>query len=93
MPAVLQLLTIVLIFSFESNAVLAVVVTHTPRIALASQTGDGGVGFGVGVGGVVPPPFVPDLAQLILKDINMAIITIRKQLYREKIRLFCMYLR
>jgi hypothetical protein len=92
MPAVLQLLTIVLIFSLESNAVLAVVVTHTPRIALASQTGDGGVGVGVGVGGVVPPPFVPDLPQLMQKDNKMARITIRKGLYREKIRLFCMYL-
>jgi hypothetical protein len=90
MPAVLQLLTIVLIFSLESNAVLAVVVTQTPRIALGSQTGAGGVG--VGVGGVVPPPVVPDLAQLMQKDSNMARITIRKGLYREKIRLFCMYL-
>jgi hypothetical protein len=93
MPAVLQLLTMVLIFSLESNAVLAVVVTHTPRIALASQTGVGGVGVGVGVGGVVPPPFVPDLPQLMQKDNKMARITIRKGLYREKIRLFCMYLR
>jgi hypothetical protein len=92
MPAVLQLLTIVLIFSLESNAVLAVVVTQTPRIALGSQTGAGGVGVGVGVGGVVPPPVVPDLAQLMQKDSNMARITIRKQLYREKIRLFCMNL-
>ena len=86
MPAVLQLLTIVLMFSLESKAVLAVVVTHTPRMALGSQTGRVGVGVGV----VVPPPFEPDFAQLMQKDNNMARITIRKGLYRKKIRLFCM---
>jgi hypothetical protein len=39
----------VLIFSLLSKAVLAVVVTHTPRIALGSQAGTGVTGVGVGV--------------------------------------------
>lgn len=63
MPAFLQFATVCAILSLESNAVLAVVVTHTPRQAFASQTGVMGVGLGVGVGvvlllfvlSVVPP--------------------------------------
>ena len=57
MPASLQLDIICLILALLSNAVLAVVVTQTPRMALASQTGTG-LGFGLGFGGVgVEPPF------------------------------------
>ena len=57
MPASLQLDIICLMLSLLSNAVLAVVVTQTPRMALASQTATG-LGFGLGFGGVgVEPPF------------------------------------
>lgn len=63
MPAFLQLATVCAILSLVSNAVLAVVVTQTPRHAFASHTGVMGVGVGVGVGvvlllfvlSVVPP--------------------------------------
>ena len=47
MPAFLQLATVCAMLSFESNAVLAVVVTQTPRQAFASHTGVMGVGVGV----------------------------------------------
>ena len=57
MPAFLQLSTVCKILSLLSNAVLAVVVIHTPLMALTSQTGEGG---GLG-GGVVPPVPVPAL--------------------------------
>lgn len=60
MPASLQLATICWILVRESKAVLAVVVTQIPRMALGSQEGTEGVGVtGVlGVEGVVelPPP-------------------------------------
>lgn len=53
----MQLDIICLMLSLLSNAVLAVVVTQTPRMALASQTGTG-LGFGLGGSGVgVVPPF------------------------------------
>ena len=63
MPAFLQFATVCAILSLVSNAVLAVVVTQTPRHAFASHTGVMGVGVGVGVGvvlllfvlSVVPP--------------------------------------
>ena len=49
MPAALQLVTICLIWSLLSSAVLAVVVTHTPRMALGYQAGVGGTTGGGGV--------------------------------------------
>jgi hypothetical protein len=61
-PAFLQLSTVCKILSLLSNAVLAVVVIHTPLMALTSQTGEGG-GWGVGV---VPP--VPVLLLFFLQD-------------------------
>ena len=64
MPAALQLVIIVLMFSLLSSAVLAVVVTQIPRIALGSQAG---VGVGVGVGVVPPPVPVLDLEHAIQK--------------------------
>jgi len=50
MPAALQLVTICLIWSLLSSAVLAVVVTQAPRMALGSQAGVGGM---TGPGGAV----------------------------------------
>ena len=64
MPAFLQLSTVCKILSLLSNAALAVVVIHTPLIALTSQTGEGG-GLGVGV---VPPLPLPVL--FFLQDCN-----------------------
>jgi len=61
----------VFMFSLLSKAVLAVVVTQTPRIALGSHTGEGG---GVGVGGIVPPPeFSPDLLQPMVTNAKSTI--------------------
>jgi hypothetical protein len=55
MPDALQLATIPLILVLLSKAVLAVVVTQTPLMALGSQTGGNG-GKGV-IGGGVGPGF------------------------------------
>ena len=89
MPAALQLVTIVLIFSLLSRAVLAVVVTQIPLIALGSQAGVGG-GVGVGVG-VVPPLLPePDLVQaiqILMKSTEHS--TFRKRL-RVTEKKFCM---
>jgi hypothetical protein len=55
-PDCLQSNTACLMLSRLSRAVLAVVVSHTPRMALGFQTGPGGGGGGVGAG--VLPPFL-----------------------------------
>ncbi len=91
MPAALQLVTMVFMFSLLSKAVLAVVVTQTPRIALGSQTGEGG---GVGVGGVVPPPeFSPDLLHPMATNAKS---TVRHKSFEKEgmaAKLICMKLR
>ena len=84
MPAFLQLATVCTMLSFESNAVLAVVVTHTPLHAFASQTGVIVVGVGVGlvlvfvllfVLEVVPPSvFVHAMIMKLQKQIMKATI-------------------
>lgn len=80
MPAFLQLSTVDKILSLLSSAVLAVVVIHTPLIALASQTGVGG-----GFGGVVVPPVVePPL--FFLQDPNPTINVVKK-IARVKVRI------
>lgn len=56
MPAALHCCTQNLILSRLSSAVLADVVTQTPRMALGSQTGAGGVVGGVMTGVVLSPP-------------------------------------
>lgn len=72
-PAALQLVTMDLMSSLLSSAVLAVVVTQTPRMALTSQTGEGG-GVGVGVSqSVRPPPPDPDFVQPLQKHINIEV--------------------
>ncbi len=79
-PAALQLVTMFLIFSLLSRAVLAVVVTQTPRMALGSQTGlGGGLGVGgVGVGLLPPPVLPPDLVQPIAIKTGIADNKIRR---------------
>jgi hypothetical protein len=59
MPAALDCCTHNFILSLLSKAVLAAVVTQTPRMALGSQTGVGGVVGGVVGGGVGETPFLP----------------------------------
>ena len=78
-PAFLQLSTVCKILSLLSNAVLAVVVIHTPLMALASQRGEGG---GLGVGGVPPPPdpvlfFLHDCSAINPSENTRANVTIR----------------
>ena len=58
MPAALQVATISFRLALLSSAVLAVVVTQTPRIAFGSQEGVGVTGVGEGM---VPPPAEPSL--------------------------------
>ena len=85
MPAFLQLSTVCKILSLLSNAVLAVVVIHTPLIAFTSQTGVGG---GLGVGVVPPPPvlvlfFLQDCKNINPRKTAMTNVTIRILLMQE----------
>lgn len=72
MPAFLQFSTVNKILSLLSNAVLAVVVIHTPLMALISHTGDGG-----GLGGAVVPPVVEPLL-FFLQDSSIKMNSVKK---------------